>query len=353
MSVDLVADFAFAFPAGPTVRVALEVPPGITAILGPSGGGKTTALRCLAGLARPQSGSIRCGPEVWFDSSANVHLRPQQRGIGYLFQEAAMFPHLTAAANVGYALPRRERATRVAELLAAFGLAELAHRYPRELSGGQRQRVALARAVAGNPQAYLLDEPLAALDAPTRERLRPELRRRLLDTGRPCVLVTHDRTDAIAIADRIAVLIDGAIVQVGPVPTVFARPASAAVAELVGVETVLPGRVREVRDGLATVEVGTAILAAIAIDPPADVLVCIRGEDVTLHPGETATSARNRLPAVVVSVRSEGPLVRVELDVGFALVALVTRPACEELGLVMGARVVASVKAPAVHWVPR
>jgi molybdate transport system ATP-binding protein len=239
-------------------------------------------------------------------------------------------------------------------VLDRLGLAGLGDRYPGRLSGGQQQRVALARALAGRPRLLLLDEPLSALDEPTREQLRHDLRRLLAEAGVPVVLVTHDRREVAALGDQVVVLDRGSVRQGGPAAEVFARPASLAVARAVGFETIVPGRIRSVENGLAAVTVGRTELAALA--PPgisANVFVCVRAEDVLLVQGEVgATSARNRLRGTVRAVGTDGPVVRVELDCGFPLVAVVTRPAAADLGLCEGAEVSALVKATAVQLVP-
>jgi molybdate transport system ATP-binding protein len=205
------------------------------------------------------------------------------------------------------------------------------------------------------PRLLLLDEPLSALDSVLREGLRWELRRVLEDCGIPVVLVTHDRVEAIALADEVAVVKDGAILETGPVHEVFTRPGDLSVARIVGVETVVPARVLRVDEGLATVQVGGVELVAV---PPehleGDAYACIRAEDVLLQRSVTGTaSARNQLRARITTITPEGPMVRVGLDCGFSLTALVTRPAREELGLRTGEWVFALLKAPAVHLVAR
>jgi molybdate transport system ATP-binding protein len=361
MSAELVARFTKRHAPGVAVEADLRCPAGafsVTVLFGPSGCGKTTTLRCLAGLERPDEGRVAFGPVTWSDAAAGVFLRPQQRDVGYLFQDYALFPHLTMAGNVAYGLsgvPRSERRRRVAAVLDRFQLTGLDDRYPHQVSGGEQQRVALARVLVRRPRLLLLDEPLAALDAPTREQLRPELRHLLAAFAIPVVLVTHDRAEAMALADHLVVLDRGKVCQQGPVTEVFSRPATPAVARIVGTETVQPGRVLRVEGGLATVEVGRVELLALALaETCADVLVCIRAEEVILqHDGAAATSPRNRLPARVRSLTVDGPMVRVGLDCGFPLVALVTRPACEQLGLAEGGAVTALLKAPAVHLIPR
>lgn len=201
-----------------TLDVAFDSIGGVTALLGPSGAGKTLTLRAIAGLLRPDSGRIACGGRVLFDAAAGVDLPARARRVGYVFQHYALFPHLTVAENVAYGLhawPRAARRVRVTEVLETVGLAGYAGRRPRELSGGQQQRVALARALAPEPAVLLLDEPLAALDAPLRRRLGAELRAVHERTAIPMVLVTHDPLEAARVADAV-VQLDGGRVTVSP-----------------------------------------------------------------------------------------------------------------------------------------
>jgi molybdate transport system ATP-binding protein len=361
MNAELEAEFERHFPGGPVIRGALRLPAdafSITVLFGPSGSGKTTVLRCLAGLDRPNRGFIRFGSETWFDAGRRIHVPPQRRRIAFLAQEYALFPHLTVAGNIAYGLRgvgAAERRRRVQEMVALLGLAGLERRYPGQVSGGQQQRVALARALVCRPRLLLLDEPLSALDAPTREELRRELRRLLAALRVPTLLVTHDRIETLALGDVVVVLDRGKVRQSGAVQEVFARPADAAVARIVGVETVEPARVLEVADGLATLAVGQSQLVAVAAGCGAGGgYVCIRAEDVILEKEPAApSSARNRLVGGVRTLVREGPMVRVALDCGFPLTAVVTYQACLELGLREGDRVAALVKAPAVHFVPR
>lgn len=348
------------------VDAALQVPldrEPVTALFGPSGSGKTTVLRALAGLDR-SGGHVRFDGESWDDDRHWVPAR--RRGVGYLVQEHALFPHLDVRSNVGYGLhgvPAAERSVRVAQALEAAGAAHLADRPVPELSGGEGQRVALARAMAPRPRLLLLDEPLSALDAPTRARLQTDLRQLLVAEGLPTVVVTHDRAEALALADRVIVLVEGTVRQTGTPQEVFERPADPDVVRVVGVETAVAGTVLGDDGGLLTVDVGGRLLTSAAVpgsdEPPAavgqTVLVCIRAEDVALAAPDHALSGspRNRLPGVVTGLRDEGALVRVDLDVGFALSAYVTRPSLQELDLRLGSRLSAVVKSPAVHLVRR
>jgi molybdate transport system ATP-binding protein len=361
MSVQLTAEFEKQFRGGPRIegRLALAADSfNVTVLFGPSGCGKTTVLRCLAGLERPDRGVIRCGPDAWFDAGRRLCLPPQRRDVGYLSQDYALFPHLTVGQNVGYGLGQfaaAERDRRVQDLLELLGLSQLARRHPRQLSGGQQQRVALARAVARRPRLLLLDEPLSALDAPTRDQLRQDLRRWLTVMGVPTLLVTHDRGETLALGDAVVLMDGGRVRQSGPVEEVFARPSSPEAARIVGVETVLPAEVVRLAEGLAEVLVGDVRLFALAEGvQPGRAFVSIRGEDVILTPGDGGpTSPRNRLAARVGAVAREGPLVRVTLDCGFPLVALITRQACEELRLQHGDAVAALIKAASVHLIGR
>ena len=341
----LTADFAKCFPGGPVIHGRLRLPTddgAVTVLFGPSGSGKTTVLRCLAGLDRPDKGHIFFGEEIWFDAERRFHLPPQNRRLGYLAQDYALFPHLNVAANIAFGLgglTRTERDRRVGDKIALFGLTGLEDRYPRQLSGGQQQRVALARALARRPRLLLLDEPLSALDAPTREQLRRQLQRWLADLGVPTLLVTHDRIEAFALADAVVLMDEGRILQTGPVLDVFARPANLAAAHILGVETIEPGRVLEVVAGLATVAVGDVRLFAAAGDATGGcVCVCIRAEDVILERGAGPCSAANRLPGRIRGIMREGALVRVSVDCGFPLTALVTHQTMQELGLQKGNR---------------
>lgn len=360
-ATELTAQFEKRYRGGATITGALRQPAdrfALTVLFGPSGCGKTTVLRTLAGLEQPDRGSITFAGETWLDAEHGTSRTPQQRDIGFLFQDYALFPHLSVAANIGYGLREQspdDRRRRVDELLNLFELDGLAERYPQQLSGGQRQRVALARALARRPRLLLLDEPLSALDAGLREQLRGRLRRQLAEFGVPTVVVTHDRVEAIALADQVVVMREGRVLQSGTVEQVFSQPRDLETARIVGVETVVPGEIVETHAGLATVRVGTALLTAVA--PPEagrTVYVCLKGEDVVLQRAAAeGTSARNQLSAVVRGLTPEGPLVRVALDCGFELTALVTRPACDELQLRPGDQVTASFKAPAIHLIPR
>jgi iron(III) transport system ATP-binding protein len=222
--------------------VDLEVASGsLTAVLGPSGCGKTTLLRLLAGFERAGAGSIRLGGRMLDDE--RTHLPPERREIGFVPQEGALFPHLDVGANVGFGLSRaRRREGRVEELLGLLGLEGLGDRFPHQLSGGQQQRVALARALAPEPAVVLLDEPFDALDAGLRAAVRAEVRAALRAAGATALLVTHDQEEALSLADRVAVMRAGRIVQAADPETLYREPVDAGVAQFVGDAVLLEGR---------------------------------------------------------------------------------------------------------------
>jgi molybdate transport system ATP-binding protein len=359
LSVDIEQRFASGALVGAAFRV--ELPAGAMLVLfGPSGAGKSTVVRAIAGLGRPNRGRVQFGDDLWFDARAGIWVKPQCRGLGYVSQDAALFPHLTVAANVEYALahlPAPARRAQTAAIVDALGLDALRARYPRQLSGGEAQRVALARAVARTPRLLLLDEPFAALDTPTRGHLRRQLRAVIERLQIPAVLVTHDRAEAIAIGDQMVVLAEGRVRQVGRVQEVFQHPADRVVAGSVGMESVIPAVVERVENGLVELRVGGARLRAVDADAGpsrVEVLACIRAEDVTLERAAPASvSARNHLQGRIVSIESEGPLERVVVDCGFPLVALVTRSARDEMELAEGLSIVAAIKATAIHLIAR
>jgi tungstate transport system ATP-binding protein len=224
------------------------------------------------------------------------------------------------------------------------------------LSGGEAQRTSLARAMVLEPEVLLLDEPFSSLDAPTRESLIDDLDAVLTERQVATVFVTHDRSEALRMGDRIAVLIGGRLRQVGSPNEVFSSPLDQEIAAFVGVENIIPGRVHSVADGLGAVEVAAGVIeTATELEAGAEVLVCVRPEDVVLSREADAypsLSARNHMRATVARVRSAGPYVRVEINAGFPLVALVTKQSREDLSLKPGSSVFATFKATAVHLIP-
>jgi iron(III) transport system ATP-binding protein len=276
-----VAGLSKAFGGSPVLTdLDLEVPSGsLTAVLGPSGCGKTTLLRLLGGFEHADGGSIRLGERVLCDAA--THLAPERRAIGFVPQEGALFPHLDVAANVGFGLPRgQRRGGRVEELLQSVGLQGLAKRFPHQLSGGQQQRVALARALAPEPGLVLLDEPFDALDAGLRAQVRGEVRETLQAAGATALLVTHDQEEALSLADTVAVMRGGRIVQAADPQTLYRDPVDAEVASFVGEAVLLEGRLG---DGYADTALGRLPTRGDAGADGDRATVMLRPEQVLCH----------------------------------------------------------------------
>jgi len=255
----------------------------ILALLGPSGCGKTTTLRLIAGFETPDQGRIAIAGQTVADADRGIHVEPEARGVGVVFQDYALFPHLTIAQNVGFGLERTsrsERRARVAQILDLVGLTDFGGRYPHELSGGQQQRVAVARALAPAPTLILLDEPFSNLDADLRAQMRDEVEKILRATGTTAIFVTHDQEEAFTIADQVGVLDQGRLEQVGAPEVIYHNPATPFVAEFVGAADFLPGLVS--REGIVT-EIGVfGNLNGRALG--SRVRVMIRPDDVTFVP---------------------------------------------------------------------
>ncbi|HET7291678.1 MAG TPA: ATP-binding cassette domain-containing protein [Vicinamibacteria bacterium] len=322
------------------------------ALVGPSGAGKSTCLGIIAGLVPPRAGRVVCGGEVWNDHDHGLILPPERRRVGMLFQEFALFPHLTLQQNVGYGARCRGRSRAEAEAVASrwlerLGLGGLGERRVAELSGGQRQRGALARALASEPRLLLLDEPFGSLDVATRGSVRSELRRFLAEFGLPTVLVTHDPVDALALGERIAVLEDGRLTQVGTREQLLSAPRSAFVAELAGLNLyradLADGR------GLKEARASGVSFHVLADDHHGPAFVAFAPAEVSLSRERLPGSAQNAFLGRVLEVRPLPDRLRVVLDVGVVLVAEVTREAAAALGLGAGRPLWASIKATAIH----
>lgn len=262
--------------------VQLDVPAGsIVALLGPSGCGKTTLLRCIAGLERPDDGDVLVGDRLL--TGGETFVAPERRHVGMVFQDGALFPHLTVERNVGFGLSRRGQSAQVQESLAMVGLAELADRRPETLSGGQQQRVALARALAHRPSVILLDEPFSNLDSTLRNQIRLEVRRLLRELGVTALFVTHDQEEAFVLGDEIAVMFDGVVIQQASPGDLYRVPASRAVAEFIGDGNFLPGIAK---GSYAETPIGSVPLSSELIGA---VDVLLRPEQLSVRSGRGAT----------------------------------------------------------------
>lgn len=338
-------DLDFALPLRPfRLELALTVGRETVALVGPSGAGKTSILRAVAGLARPERGRIALDGRVLFDAAAKIDRPPEERRVGYVFQEYALFPHMTVKQNVAYA-----GGERAAETIDRLGITALAQAYPGELSGGERQRVGLARALARDPGVLLLDEPMSALDTHTRSSVRAELKRTLDHLDLPVLLVTHDFQDAAVLADRVGVLVDGRLLQVGSPGELIAAPADAFVASFTGAN-ILVGIARRAAGGLTevTLEDGSTLYSVDEAEGPASVAVYPWEISIAREPPDDSSLNHVRRP--ITSLVRVGNRARVQVG---PLVGEVTTASVERLGLREGDTVVASFKAAATHLVAR
>jgi molybdate transport system ATP-binding protein len=331
----------FRLPLRPfDVQLTLDVA-GTIALVGPSGAGKSSILRAIAGLARPAEGRIVLADDVWFDSQAAICRSPETRSVGFLFQEYALFPHMTVRQNIAYG-----GRNNIPQLLERFGIAALANAHPAALSGGERQRVALARALAREPKVLLLDEPLSALDPHTRDTIRVELRATLRELGLPTIIVTHDFVDAAALADRVGVLVDGALVQVGTAEELISSPVSPFVARFAG-GNVLHGHARRANT-LTSVELDDRNVIVSIDDAQGEVAAVVYPWDVTLSRALPSDSAQNHVQGTVTSVVPVANRTRVTVG---AVTAEITAESAQRLQIREGDLLVASWKASATRLV--
>jgi molybdate transport system ATP-binding protein len=337
-----------------TLDVALEIEAGqTTAVVGPNGAGKTTLLRALAGLRALSAGRIDLDGTVLDDPDTGTYVVPERRPVGVVFQDNLLFPHLDSLDNVAFGLRtrghRRREASRLAvDWLDRVGLAGREHARPAQLSGGQAQRVALARALAPNPALLLLDEPMAALDATTRNEVRRDLRRHLATFPGVRVLVTHDPVDAAVLGDHIIVLDNGRVAQTGTPAEITARPRTRWVAELTGTN-LFAGTVDN--DGTIDVNGGGTLIAADHLRAGA-VFAVVHPRAVTLHRQRPEGSARNSWPGHITTVEPVGDRYRIRVDAAPPVVAEVTATAVHDLGLTDGTALWITVKATEIDVYP-
>ena len=337
----LAADFRLALRSF-ELSLALEVERTV-ALVGPSGAGKSSVLRVIAGLARPDAGRVELGGEVWVDVERRLFRPPEERRVGLVFQEYALFPHLSVRQNVVYG--GRQRAD---ELLERFRISHLAATRPRELSGGERQRVALARALARDPGVLLLDEPLAALDAHTKAAVRGELEELLRGFDLPTLIVTHDYEDAGALAETVGVLVDGKLRQLGSPGELVARPNDPFVASFTGAN-ILRGHAEHFEDGITRIRLETGEVVYSTDSARGEVGVVVYPWDVAVGRIQVDGSAMNLLAGEIASVVQIGNRVRVRIG---PLTAEVTASSAERLELRRGGTAYASFKATGTRLVP-
>ena len=324
------------------LELTLEVG-GTVALVGPSGAGKTSVLRAIAGLVRPRTGRVALDDDVWFDSARRIARRPEERRVGLLFQDYALFPHLDVRRNVEYA--GRGRAD---PYLERFRIAHLAGAWPAELSGGERQRVALARALARDPAVLLLDEPLSALDAHTKAGVRTELQQLLRELALPTILVTHDFQDAAALADEVGVLVDGRLRQLASPQQLVARPSDAFVASFTGAN-LLRGVASPVADDVTHVLLETGETVYSADTAEGAVGVVVYPWDVSVARAHHEDSAMNAIHGEIGALVELGNRIRVSIG---PITAEVTTSSARRLELSRGGPGIATFKATATRLVP-
>jgi molybdate transport system ATP-binding protein len=305
--------------AGFSLELELKAAAGITALFGPSGAGKTLTLDSIAGFVRPDQGRILLDDQILFDAASGVHLAPQARRCGYVFQNYALFPHMTLRKNLEFAaerIPRLERHRKVTEMIERFHLADVSGRRPHQLSGGQKQRCSIARALIGSPRVLLLDEPARGLDAPLRAELYAVLRQVRAEFGTPILLVTHDFNECFELADEMLVIREGRVVQYGSPRRIFEAPANVDVARLLGAYNLLPVEIRALDPGRNSSRLRYRDLDFTGPYFPGRLIgdhgwLCVRPEQLSAVP-RNGKPAPNQLPAALVRVVEQPRSARLE-----------------------------------------
>jgi len=352
------ASFSLRFPDF-HLAPEFELGPEMAVLFGASGAGKSLTLRALAGLERPDRGFIRLNGHALFDSEEEIDLPPQDRGVGYVPQHYALFPHQSIAKNIAFGLhdlPRASRAARVSELLARMRLEPFADRRPGELSGGQQQRTALARALARRPDLLLMDEPFAAVEEDLRAHLREELLRIQKEFAIPVLLVTHSRAEAYAMAERLVVIREGKVVQSGSRDDVFRRPRTPGVARLMGMTNILQVTVV---DGSATElvadwgELRLTIDSPLALAPGSSLSLGIRPEEIRIAATESQLQLTNQLKGRLVKDEPQGAEHGLQFEInGQLLEVRVSHPELMSLDLAGGQERTLTVEPTAIHVIP-
>jgi molybdate transport system ATP-binding protein len=341
--------------------VDVSIPPGINILFGPSGAGKTTLLDCVAGLSKPETGEISIGSRCLFDPSENIDVPVTKRNVGYVFQDLALFPHLSVEANIGYglaALPESERRWRVVESMESLQIAAVGLRRPSELSGGERQRVALARALVTKPSVLLLDEPLAALDLPVRMKIADDLRRSVQNMAIPVLYVTHSRDEVFMLGENLLVLEGGKVIAEGTPHQVLSAPRMETVAQLSGFENIFDAEVTSIHEDRGTMSCRLASPDnSIDLETPLvraklgeRLRVGISAGDILLATEKPAgLSARNVLKGRLISMGRRDAIIVARVNCGVEFAAHLTLGARDSLALAPGREVWVIIKTHSCH----
>jgi molybdate transport system ATP-binding protein len=346
-----------------SLDVEFSAPPGFTILFGPSGSGKTTLLDCMAGLAIPDAGKITVGERVFFDASNSVDLPIAKRGVGYVLQDLALFPHMTVKQNIEYGLAqllRADREKKAALMMQEFRIEHLARQRPGKISGGERQRVVLARALVTDPCVLLLDEPLAALDVATKSRILDDLRRWNHEHRVPILYVTHSREEVLALGERVLVMDAGRIIAQGSPHEVLTAPLQETVAQLAGFENIFDATVESVHEDRGTMmcrlsggETSSSVLLEtplIRAQPGSRLRVGIRAGDILLATAKPeGLSARNVIAGCVISIERRDMIVSARVDCGVEMNVHLTLAARDELQLTSGREVWLVIKTHSCH----
>jgi molybdate transport system ATP-binding protein len=339
--------------------VAIDLPPGIIIVFGRSGSGKSTLLRCVSGLTRPDSGTIRVGDRTLFDAAAGIDIPVAERRVGYVFQQLALFPHMTVGDNLAYGLvdyPRSERSARIDRIARSFRIAHLLDRRPGTISGGERQRTALARSLVTDPDVLLLDEPLSALDHATQSQIMNDLRQWNAARQIPVLYVTHAHREALALGERALVLDDGRLVAAGTPQHILDSPGSELLAEFSGFENLFDATVVAVAREAGTMacriggglEIEAPYVSGAAAGQP--IRLAIRAGDILVATAPpVALSARNVIPGVVRGVNRHGTTVAVRIDAGAGFDVHITPHALDALALREGSHAWLVIKTHSCH----
>lgn len=369
MGRELIVDIRKSFPHGAELDISFRTDLGFTVLFGRSAAGKTVTLSAIAGLLRPDQGTVKLGGTVFFDSDKKVDLKPQERNIGFVFQSYALFPHKTVAENIELALKARPRKAGLSEkedLIEELGISDVLGRYPSQLSGGQQQRAALARALITGPDLLLLDEPFSALDAPVRDRLRSLIKNVQKRHNVPVLMITHQPFEAYYLAEDLVVIENGRVSQQGVPEEVFYRPMTGSVARLVGMKNIFSGKVQEINGEILKIATGSMLIEAEASNETRslglfkshdEVEWCIRPEDVMIlrrdQPVKNAVR-ENQLEVTVLEVERYGPTWEMLLAAGSDLRIKASVPAHsgKMLELTEGACITISLKRQSIHVIP-